>query len=118
MVNYTYWLPLINIKVDCAHFIHVHTAIKGSVIALQHAIWVVIFIFLLEFYFILSWASDNDNCGWLQGTYSCSILGLIKILIVKTWAFGMGENLSQIVFKQWVGMLWRALQVAEATSGY
>lgn len=50
MVNYTYWLPLINMKVDCAHFIYVHTAIKAGVIALQHAIWVVIFIFLLVFY--------------------------------------------------------------------
>lgn len=50
MVNYTCWLPLIDVKVDCAHFIHVHTAIKASVIALQHAIWVVIFIFFLVFY--------------------------------------------------------------------
>lgn len=31
---------------------------------------------------------------------------MIKILSAKTWAFGMGENLSQMAFKQWVGMLW------------
>lgn len=99
-------------KVDCAHLIHVHTAIKAGVIALQHAMGVVIFILLLVFYFILSWASENDDCAWLQGTHSCHILGMIKILTAETRAFGVRENPPQKVFKEWLGMLWGALQGA------
>lgn len=42
---------------------------------------------------------------------------MIKILTAKTWAFGMGENLSQMVLKQWVGMLWGALREALQVAG-
>ena len=45
MINYSYWLPLINMKVDPEHFIPIYTTIKASVIALWHAIWAAIFIF-------------------------------------------------------------------------
>lgn len=37
---------------------------------------------------------------------------MIKILTAKPWAFSVGENLSQMALKQWVGMLWGALQVS------
>lgn len=37
---------------------------------------------------------------------------MIKILTAKPWAFSVGENLSQMALKQWVRMLWGALQVS------
>lgn len=67
MINYSYWLPLINIKVHPAHFIHMHTAIKASTIALWQAIWVIVFIFQLVFYSTLSWTSENGNFADSKG---------------------------------------------------